>query len=573
VSERRSWRGLERLVAAVAVALVIAPVLIDLLVRGRRRAFSYFAADAFYYLQVARSWADHGKVSFDGTRATNGFHPLWQIVLAAIWRPSRLVLSEADTLVLVVVLGAVLLGVATVLLARALHDAGWLTPWFVALPFGAYALLIAPVWAAFAHGVSAVNPLEGPMPLYGTAWSYANGMESACVWCAFAWLLAIGVRRAWSGWSTAAWLGAAAAALGLARLDTAAVSVGVLVAIGIAGSRARDREAVRTAVGALAGLVTVLVAYVVVNRVYAGAWLPISGTLKSHFPHPSSANWRDLWSLVRGNHLFARLRLYRALPTLLPAVIAAGHLVVIGLRSRGGHPRVLDTPAVRFDVMLAGTAGGVLAIAAYDELFVPSNFQGHWYWPVSTLYVSIVALRLLAKVKLSRVAVGLSFAGATALSIGGFVGSSAPVAYHQRFADFYFDVAPGLRARYAKRPPHLFAYDDGLDAFALGWPALSANGLMLDSGALGAAQHERLLALGVRRGFTTFSSVQYLGAQGLSTSSSSDTVRARLQGLLPGEDLSPYDFRVVWRSDPGALYTQDATIDNPYVLIAITPRR
>ncbi len=198
---RAPWRGSERVVAAAAAVLVVAPVVIDLLARGRRRAFAYVAADAFFYLQVARNWADRGRVSFDGNRSTNGFHPLWQIVLAAIWRPARAVFSEADMLVLVVLLGAALLAVATLLLARALRDAGCLTPWFVALPFGAYALIIAPLWAGFGHGFSALNSLEGPMPLYGTAWSYANGMESACVWCAFALLLAIGVRRSWAGTS------------------------------------------------------------------------------------------------------------------------------------------------------------------------------------------------------------------------------------------------------------------------------------------------------------------------------------------------------------------------------------
>lgn len=37
--------------------------------------------DAFYYLQVARVFAQKGILSFDGVHETNGFHPLWMLIL------------------------------------------------------------------------------------------------------------------------------------------------------------------------------------------------------------------------------------------------------------------------------------------------------------------------------------------------------------------------------------------------------------------------------------------------------------------------------------------------------------
>jgi len=41
-----------------------------------------FEDDAFFYATVARNVAEVGKFSFDGVSETNGFHPLWMIILA-----------------------------------------------------------------------------------------------------------------------------------------------------------------------------------------------------------------------------------------------------------------------------------------------------------------------------------------------------------------------------------------------------------------------------------------------------------------------------------------------------------
>src|SRR5438876_301414 len=75
-----------RWIVWAAVGTLVVPVALDLAVSGKRRLFAYPAADAFYYLRVADVWAHTGHVSFDGTRSTNGFHPLWQFVEVAFTR-------------------------------------------------------------------------------------------------------------------------------------------------------------------------------------------------------------------------------------------------------------------------------------------------------------------------------------------------------------------------------------------------------------------------------------------------------------------------------------------------------
>jgi hypothetical protein len=59
------------------------------------------ADDAFYYFTIARNLAAGLGPTFDGLFPTNGFHPLWQLLLAPVWRlagddpwlPVRLALS------------------------------------------------------------------------------------------------------------------------------------------------------------------------------------------------------------------------------------------------------------------------------------------------------------------------------------------------------------------------------------------------------------------------------------------------------------------------------------------------
>lgn len=50
---------------------------------------AYYQDDFFYYLQVARNLAEHHVSTFDGTTVTNGYHPLWLLVLTAAWLPAN----------------------------------------------------------------------------------------------------------------------------------------------------------------------------------------------------------------------------------------------------------------------------------------------------------------------------------------------------------------------------------------------------------------------------------------------------------------------------------------------------
>jgi hypothetical protein len=567
-------RRATRLIVGASIAVLAVPVVVDLLASGRKRVHAYLAADAFYYLQVARNVVDEGSVSFDGRHATNGFHPLWQGVLSVEQGVASLLGAGRTPMLYVSVLTGLLVLVGMLLLlAAAMRTAyGRLTPLFVIVPVGVYALAFAPVWI-WSGGLrdSGINPFEGPMPLYGTLWSYANGMETPLVLAAFALTTYLVVRRWGTGVRVGAVLGASLALMVLARLDTALIAAGILGVFALAAFVRRDRALATTVGGAVAVLGGVLLVYVVVNKVYAGAWLPVSGTLKSTFPEASLGNWRDLRSLFEDPEFLGPVRWYRQFPMVVPALVAI--VFVATARMPTLLRSSLEDARDRYRLLLVGTAVGVVALSAYDFFFVPAFNQGHWYYPVATLFVTLAALDWCARVDLSRRVVVVA-AACVLVSALVFVTLGRRDDYHRRFADLWFDGAPALLAAYPDGVPPVLEFDDGIDVVALETQGLSGIGLMLDDEAIEAYEDDRLLDLALERGVDRIASLAYFDATGLTKDTPSDELRERIAMLLtrPGEpppDLSGFEFEVEHRLAPGALSTPWAGSDGSYVVIRV----
>ncbi len=75
-------RVLPDLILAAVTLTAIATVALPFL---SHHILAYYADDFFYYLQIARNLAHHGRSTFDGITLTNGYHPLWLLVVAAFY--------------------------------------------------------------------------------------------------------------------------------------------------------------------------------------------------------------------------------------------------------------------------------------------------------------------------------------------------------------------------------------------------------------------------------------------------------------------------------------------------------
>jgi hypothetical protein len=549
-----SWRGersLERQwskhVVWLTCGILVLPVLVDLARDLKYRPFGYAAGDTFYYLGVARTAVEHGSLSLDGLHASNGFHPLWQLASVLIYAICHLLGSAHAALPSSVLVSLACVAGAVWLLGESFRRAtGGIPAAFVLLPVGVYALIASYYWHV--GPPNAGGGLEGPLPVYGTLYSFANGMESGLVLLSFGWLCFTLLRyEGESSYAAGLRCGGACAVLCLARLDHAAFVLTPL-ALWLA-ELLHDRRRYRFLVAALSGTLLPIAVYLLINLAYAGAALPVSGTEKSRFPMPYLDQLGYAITLLRAPLVPMEPALvYRILPTVLCPIWALGYVAVV-TRVQVGRRGVswsLRSFATRLDAFLVKMAPGVVLLAIYDLIYVFG--VGHWYFPVSTLYVSLTSLSLLR-------AIGRSFGFSSARAWAG-VAVLGPMAlllfwrfqhkpdYHRKFAEFYWETAPRVRRELGAKLPKLVEMDDGIVAYSLGVPSVSGFGYVLDAEAQRAKRAGRLFDVAYHRGFRAVSTFYYARHGKLERAGK----QAALDwaGSLLGEDLSSYTASVLY---------------------------
>jgi len=104
--------------------------------------------DAFYYFGIACNWSRGQGSTFDGINPTNGYHPLWQLLLI----PMGSVVRELETLVRVgAAAGTLFLALAGILLCRTLRQRS--------VRFATLSLY----WIASSLGLATIYGLESPL--------------------------------------------------------------------------------------------------------------------------------------------------------------------------------------------------------------------------------------------------------------------------------------------------------------------------------------------------------------------------------------------------------------------------
>ncbi len=270
--------------------------------------------DAFYYFKTAQNIALGHGVTFDGTGATNGFHPLWMAVCVPIFALSRWFGLLVPLRVLVVVVGVLMAATAWVMGRTGARVFG--------RPVG---LLLAAGWALWP-------------PLYMT--TVAGGMESSLNALSLAWL--------WTAWA-AVWpqpddaaavrrLGWAAAFAMLSRLDNALIVAGL--GVWLLGRWWWERKVPFRRLLRLAwrfgapGLFGVG-AFLLWSRLVVGTWMPISSLVKHWWGTMDGTVYGRMALRYRLEHGVARLlaspsAFWQRYHTLLLAAALAGLAALVG---------------------------------------------------------------------------------------------------------------------------------------------------------------------------------------------------------------------------------------------------
>jgi hypothetical protein len=352
MNDRRLSAGVLWSIAAMSLFLSL-----FVLFASMERLLTVIPDDAAYYFGIARNAAAGAGLTFDGINRTNGFQPLWLAVLVPVF---RLVHGTPETMVRIVLL----LQVAGLAVAALIQGA------LVARFFGRRTALLSLLLFLFFVFVPA-----------------ANGMESAVLVLALTIALFYGSRTELftrRDPKRQLLLGALLAVVVLARLDMIFVLAVALAALFGAALRARGARRERLAGSLLvaAGAAALVGPYLLFNRESFGAVMPISGLLKSSFPHLSSPAY-GLSSLDRRGAL-----------GLLCAAAYAAYVPVRRLR-RGNVP----DPLRGFRTVMAVMAYAILLHFVHALFFMKwAVFNWHYlpYVLFATLAVAEPAERVLS---------------------------------------------------------------------------------------------------------------------------------------------------------------------------------
>lgn len=269
--------------------------------------------DAGYYFQIAKNLADGNGSSFDGIHKTNGYQPLWLLVLTAIhW---LLTINNDSMLRLILIVQFFAAVFALGLLWRAFNTA-------FKESVSVTALMIA-IAAAFLPSI--------------------NGMESMLLLAMISALLFIFTRTtdtAEVNYSQGYLLGLVVGAIVLCRLDLIflPIAIGILWLASIISTPYERVYRLLVLAAFTAGTACAVCPYLALNFVSTGHLLPISGVLKSSFPNinsplamPDHIGVREMFGLL-GAHMYLLASLIR--PFRLHVVDQIGrkfHVMILSL--------------------------------------------------------------------------------------------------------------------------------------------------------------------------------------------------------------------------------------------------
>jgi len=362
-----------RRAALVLSALALAAYAALVLSRPQGSVLALLSDDAFYYLEIARNVLAGQGCTFDGIAPTNGFHPLWMLVVIAVTALTGG--GELVTAVAVLLLAGVMATATLLLIYRTVER-------HIAPGYGVVAAAAALLPNVL---VAMLNGLETGLQLL-----LATALIGACY-----------RHRLLAADASAPRLAALGLLIGLvtlARLDSVflVAAAGLMVA---AGSRRLPLSRLLVRLVYLGvGFALVVMPYLVWNRVAFGHFTPSSGVAKSSFPALAAR------ISLAGDQLWGALMLLA-----LWAAIGVAHL-------RRWWPRATSGPPAAAEAPFWASPLSLLAIAcAFHFLHALLFLAWGVYWWHFTLYglglalAASAALAALvgARVWLRRLAVGV----------------------------------------------------------------------------------------------------------------------------------------------------------------------
>jgi len=412
--------------ATSAAVLLSAVWLFTTPLRNQANLMAYAQDDLYYYLVAARNLATGHGSTFDGTTPTNGYHPLYFVILWAVYHFTSQMTGMFRFLSVLDTVSALTIFLASrALLAKRLKDV-WLIN-------GLALAMLCVCYPKLQHQMEVTLTL--PLVLV-FLYVLDRAPES------------ISVRR---------WLGAGVvgALMVLSRLD----SVFLVVMLGVGAMAVPNYRAAITRskfLAFLGGFLPLLVAYGVINEVYFHRLSPISGAAKQ-LRTSRGLTWSALTE--HPGSVF----------TLAVIVLVFGLLLVFHKRL-AKEQRVLYAAALTFPV-----------VHWLTEMWM-SDWKV-WPWYTYSLRTAMLVVFLLAGVALTRQVSPRTQqnVGIVLFAIFLFLAIFRTFPPEKVMTDTY-SAAEGIRD-FAKTHPGRYAMGDraGMAGYLDGQPTIQTEGLMMDN--------------------------------------------------------------------------------------------
>lgn len=518
--------------AASLIGLAFAwPLLWAVAVQGQDILVRSLAGDAYHYLAIARKAHIAQIYTYDGVTVTNGFHPLWQYFLRAMFALFDLQSHEGQA-------------VAAVWASEISATIG------VVFASAAIMRMTGRRWLGLLVVPGVFYLVVGVHDRTLSIWTTLDGMESAFSLMFGGFFFFVVSRFVGTGESLRRQLMPLAKALGavlpwliLTRLDDVFILPAFAVALWFVDDTVGNRL---RALAWIAGPTCIAVAaYLVYNRITVGVAMPLSGGTKAGFVGflttylllavhlPMTLDLKS-WLQHRpadGSTVFSAS--FRFVEEGYP--LMAGIFGAVALR-RGG--RVFSTR----NFVLFAVCIYLVFKCGYNFLNVNPWHQAGWYFIFAILCLTVLASVALQSAWKRLEGVPVALAGTRTLLV-----ALALLAGSQFYAQTVYQSPPSLYAqlwgRHVELRKQLLAHgvhglinvDDGITAFLLDMPNLHGFAFAIDKEGQQAHRQGRMLTLARSRGIDAIAGFDYMHSDNPPTTDAQ--IRAYLAGTLANDTL------------------------------------
>jgi hypothetical protein len=449
------------------------------------KIINLFYNDAFYYFTIAENFNHTGIFTFDGINPTNGFHPLWQMIVTIVFSVTS---NHNDQVLIILILCLALTIFANLFIYLSTYKLtkSKLLSFVTVLP-GYFYLLFGLAVGKHYSIISTLNGMETSLSLL---------LFSIVVYQ----LVRLSDNKEYSNFQLFS-ISLLLSLLVMSRLDEIFIVIPVFLFIFFNSSKPNKITILTKFLGIP---ILIVSGYLVYNIFTIGMMLPVSGMQKSGFSFDNvqhiirgiflGRSFNYFW----GEHLYSRI---------LPIVYV---LIVSGLFVGFNVKRLFNKIDTIRNLLTTLGIASILKVG-YHLFFTNLWDQGQWYYNIDIVTSNvIVSFFIFTKyssfLKIKYISIYSAILLLFALCWNTFTNLTTETSNEN-----FWKQRNAIKKEILKidKSTKIIEMDDGIVTYGLGFQGLSGFGLCMDKEAFKAKNAGKLFDLAYKRGYRYIASLNY----------------------------------------------------------------